>query len=53
MVISLVEITIIGIAEVNTEAEIAVNLLSIYDKATVETISDKELKDLVKAFKND
>jgi hypothetical protein len=52
-VISLVETTIIGIAEINTEDEIAVNLLSIYDKAAVETISDKELKDLVKAFKND
>jgi mRNA-degrading endonuclease RelE of RelBE toxin-antitoxin system len=52
-VISLVETTIIGIAEVNTEDEIAVNLLSIYDKADVGNISDKELKELIKAFKND
>ena len=51
-VISLIETTIIGFAEVVSDEEITVNLLSIYDKADVENISDKELKELIKSFKN-
>ncbi len=30
--------------------EINVNLITIYDKADTANISDKELKDLIKAF---
>ncbi len=51
-VISLVETTVIGFSERVNDDEISVNLLSIYDKADVETISDKELKDLIKTFRN-
>ena len=50
-VISLVENTLIGYAEIISDEEITVNLLSIYDKADIATISDKELKDLLKNFK--
>jgi mRNA-degrading endonuclease RelE of RelBE toxin-antitoxin system len=48
-VISFVETSVIVIAAFTTEEDI--NLLSIYDKGDVETISDKELKDLIGAFK--
>ena len=51
-VISLVESNLIGIIEQINHEEITVNLLSIYDKADVANISDKELKDLIKAFHN-
>jgi mRNA-degrading endonuclease RelE of RelBE toxin-antitoxin system len=48
-VISLVETTLIS--EINTtEGEVTVNLISIYDKADIALISDKELKELIKAF---
>ena len=48
-VISLVETVIVG--EIKTiEEESTVNLITIYDKADTANISDKELKDLVKAF---
>lgn len=48
-VISLVETTLIG--EVNfAEEETTVNLITIYDKSDTAAISDKELKDLIKAF---
>lgn len=47
-VISFVETQIIGIAEQISKEEILVNLISIYDKAEVSTISDKELRELVK-----
>ncbi|MDQ6756046.1 MAG: hypothetical protein M3004_03840 [Bacteroidota bacterium] len=48
-VISLVETTVIG--EVNFKEEDAtVNLITIYDKADTATISDKELRDLIKTF---
>jgi mRNA-degrading endonuclease RelE of RelBE toxin-antitoxin system len=48
-VISLVETLLIGEVQV-TEEETIVNLITIYDKADVANISDKELKDLIKAF---
>ena len=51
-VISLVETTVIGFAELVSEKEITVNLISIFDKANVENISDKELRDLIKNFRN-
>ncbi|HEX8315956.1 MAG TPA: hypothetical protein VF609_13235 [Flavisolibacter sp.] len=51
-VISVVETILIG--EVSqTEEEITVNLIAIYDKADTATISDKELKELIKAFHQD
>jgi mRNA-degrading endonuclease RelE of RelBE toxin-antitoxin system len=49
-VISLVNSTVIAIAERVSETETSVSLLSIYDKSEVANISDKELKDLIKAF---
>lgn len=48
-VISLVGTTLIGEVEVIAEG-ITVNLITIYDKADTASISDKELKDLIKAF---
>lgn len=48
-VISLVETTLIGEIQV-TEEETTVNLITIYDKADTATISDKELKEMIKAF---
>lgn len=48
-VISLVETTLIG--EVNVVADdFTVNLITIYDKADTANITDKELKNLIKAF---
>jgi mRNA-degrading endonuclease RelE of RelBE toxin-antitoxin system len=47
-VISLVEATLLGIAERVSEEEITINLITIYDKADVDNISDK---DLIKNFK--
>ena len=47
--ISLVETILIGEVEVK-EQEVTVNLLTIYDKADTANITDKELKDLIKAF---
>ena len=49
-VISLIDSTLIGFAEQTSSDEITVNLLSIYDKADIASISDKELKDLIKSF---
>jgi mRNA-degrading endonuclease RelE of RelBE toxin-antitoxin system len=51
-VISLVETTVIGFTEFTSNEEITVNLISIYDKADVDNIPDKQLKDLIKSFKN-
>jgi hypothetical protein len=51
-VISLVETTVIGFAELISDEEITVNLISIFDKADVDNISDKELRDLIKNFRN-
>lgn len=48
-VISLVETLIVGEVQV-IEEEVAVNLITIYDKTDTASISDKELKDLIKAF---
>ena len=50
-VISLVETTLIGYAEIVSDEAITVNLITIYDKTEVDNISDKELKDLIKNFK--
>ena len=50
-IISLVETTLIGFAEIVSDEEITVNLLTIYDKADVANISDKELKDLIQNLK--
>ena len=51
-VISLVETTLVGFTEIISDEEITVNLITIFDKADVDNISDKELKDLIKAFKS-
>jgi mRNA-degrading endonuclease RelE of RelBE toxin-antitoxin system len=48
-VISIVETLVIGEIEANDE-EITVNLITIYDKADIASISDKELKALIKVF---
>ena len=50
-VITLLETDIIGIAESVSETVTTVNLLSIFDKSDTETISDSELKDLIKNFR--
>jgi hypothetical protein len=52
-VISLVEAIVIGSAGPNPDSEYTVNLLTIYDKADVDNISDKELKDLIKNYKTE
>jgi hypothetical protein len=52
-VISLVETAIIGIVAQTTEEETTVNLLSIYDKSEVATITDNELKDIINSFRNE
>ena len=51
-VISLVETTLIGQVNV-TGDNVTVNLITIYDKADTATISDKELKELIKMFHQD
>ena len=51
-VISLVENVLIGITEI-ADKEITVTLISIFDKADVANISDKELKELIKSFRNE
>ena len=51
-VISLVETTLIGFTEMVSDEEIIVSLITIYDKSEIENISDKELKDLIKAYKD-
>lgn len=50
-VISFVETTLIGVTKKVSDQEITVNLLTIYDKADVENISDKELKELIRSLK--
>lgn len=50
-VISFVETIVIGVAEKVSDEEVIVNLLTIYDKAYVDNISDKELKELIKNVK--
>ena len=48
-VISLVETSIIGAINIKDES-VTVNLITIYDKADTATITDKELKELIKSF---
>lgn len=48
-VISLVETILIGEIDVNEE-DVTVNLITVYDKAETANITDKGLKDLIKAF---
>jgi hypothetical protein len=50
-VISLVENTVIGITEIASGEEIIINLISIYDKGEVDSISDKELREIIKKSK--
>ena len=52
-VISLVETNLIGLVEQTDQEEITVNLLSIYDKSEVATITDLELKDLINSFRSE
>jgi hypothetical protein len=51
-VISLLESTIIGKIETQNEV-IVVTLITIYDKSDTASISDKELRDLIRAFHQD
>ena len=44
---------ILGFVELTSYEEITVNLLYIYDKSDVANIIDKELKDLIKSFKEE
>ncbi len=48
-VISLLETTLVGEVQIS-EDETIVNLITIYDKADTATISDKELKDIIRSF---
>lgn len=50
-VISFLEITLVSITEKITDEEITVNLITIYDKADIDNISDKELKELIRNIK--
>ncbi|HEV8083577.1 MAG TPA: addiction module toxin RelE [Chitinophagaceae bacterium] len=50
-VISLVETILVSVTETISSEEIVVNLITIYDKADVDNISDKELKELIKNVK--
>ena len=48
-VISLVETVVIGNIQMKDE-EVTVNLITIYDKAETSSLTDKEIKDRIKAF---
>lgn len=48
-VISYLEKEIIGVLEIK-EAQTVVNLITIYDKAEKETITDSELRELIKSI---
>ncbi len=50
-VISFVETIIVGVAQRISDEEVIVNLLTIYDKADVDNISDKELRELIRNIK--
>ena len=50
-VISFVETSVIGIVEQISGDDVTVNLLSIYDKSEVGSLTDKELKELIKNLK--
>ena len=47
-VISLVDPILLGMTEKISEEEIRVVLITIYDKANIDNISDKELKELIR-----
>ncbi len=51
-IISVVETVLIGFTKMISDEEIVVNLITIYDKSEIDNISDKELKDLIKASKD-
>ena len=51
-IISVVETVLIGFTEMISDVEIIVSLITIYDKSEIENISDNELKDLIKAYKD-
>ena len=51
-VISLIDSTIIGLTEQVSPNQIYVNLLTVFDKSDIASITDKELKDLIKRFKD-
>jgi hypothetical protein len=51
-VISLVETEMIGLLNLNN-GETIVKLVTIYDKGTIATLSDKELKSLVSSTQNE
>ena len=48
-IISLIEAEMAGLVEIKDDNTI-VNLITIYDKTDTATITDKELKELIKAF---
>lgn len=48
-IVSLVETIVIGKVNLKDE-DVIVNLITIYDKADISSISEKELKDLIKAY---
>lgn len=50
-VISFLDSTVIGVINQQNEESITVYLLSIYDKADTASITDKELRDLIKGLK--
>ncbi len=50
-VISFVQTVVIGVTEKISDEEVIVSLLTIYDKADVDNIFDKELKELIKNVK--
>lgn len=47
-VITLLETNVIGLKEYSSDKEMTVNLLTIYNKGDVSSISDSELKELAK-----
>lgn len=50
-IITFVETDVIGFAEQISKEEIIVNLISIYDKSEVGSLSDKELRELINTLK--
>lgn len=52
-VISILQTDIILSADIVSDKETIVNLISIYDKSEISTLSEKELKELIKAFKKE
>ena len=50
-VITFLDSSIVSLVEKNDKDEVSVYLLSIYDKSEVASISDKELRDLIKSLR--